>query len=138
MGAYVAQKLVKLLIQQQIPVKNARVGILGLTFKEDVHDIRNSKVPDIIAELKQFSITPLVHDPMADEEETLKEYGLHLSKFSDMKDLDAIVFAVNHRVFLEIGLASILGCLKQTAVFVDVKSAFPPASFSQNIAYWSL
>ena len=138
MGAYVAQKLVKLLIQQQIPVKNARVGILGLTFKEDVHDIRNSKVPDIIAELKQFSIAPLVYDPMADEEETLKEYGLHLSGFSDMRDLDAIVFAVNHRVFSEIGLAPILACLKQSAVFVDVKSAFPPESFSQNIAYWSL
>lgn len=138
MGAYVAQKLVKLLIQQQIQVKKARVGILGLTFKEDVHDIRNSKVPDIIAELKQFSISPLIHDPMADEEETLKEYGLHLSEFKDMQELDALIFAVNHRVFLDLGLDSIHACLKQTAVFVDVKSAFAPESFSQNIAYWSL
>ncbi len=138
MGAYVAQKLVKLLIQQQIQVKKARVGILGLTFKEDVHDIRNSKVPDIIAELKQFSISPLIHDPMADGEETLKEYGLHLSEFKDMQELDAIVFAVNHRVFLDLGLDSIRACLKQTAVFVDVKSAFAPENFPQNIAYWSL
>lgn len=138
MGAYVAQKLVKLLIQQQIPVKKARVGILGLTFKEDVHDIRNSKVPDIIAELKQFSITPLIHDPMADEAETLKEYGLRLSGFKEMQELDALIFAVNHRVFLDLGLDSIRACLKQTAVFVDVKSAFAPENFPQNIAYWSL
>ena len=138
MGAYVAQKLVKLLIQQQIPVKNARVGILGLTFKEDVHDIRNSKVPDIIEELQQFGITPLVHDPMADKEETLKEYRLHLSSFAEMRDLDAMVFAVNHRVFLETGLDVILASLRQYAVFVDVKSAFPPENFPQNIAYWSL
>lgn len=138
MGAYVAQKLVKLLIQQQIPVKNARVGILGLTFKEDVHDIRNSKVPDIVGELKQFSITPLIHDPMADQEETLKEYGLRLSTFDDFRDLDAVIFAVNHRVFLDLGLDSIRACLKQTSVFVDVKSAFDPGSFPQDIAYWSL
>ncbi len=138
MGAYVAQKLVKLLIQQQIPVKNARVGILGLTFKEDVHDIRNSKVPDIIEELQQFGITPLVHDPMADKEETLKEYRLHLSSFAEMRDLDAMVFAVNHRVFLETGLDVILASLRRYAVFVDVKSAFPPENFPQNIAYWSL
>jgi UDP-N-acetyl-D-glucosamine/UDP-N-acetyl-D-galactosamine dehydrogenase len=138
MGAYVAQKLVKLMIQQQIPVKQARVGILGLTFKEDVHDIRNSKVPDIVAELKQFNITPLIHDPMADAEETLEEYGLHLSAFKDMRDLDALVFAVNHRVFLELGLDSIRACLKPTGVFVDVKSAFAPEDFPKNISYWSL
>jgi UDP-N-acetyl-D-galactosamine dehydrogenase len=138
MGAYVAQKLVKMLIRQQITVKNARVGILGLTFKEDVHDIRNSKVPDIIAELNQFNITPLVHDPMANDEETLEEYGLHLSKFKDMQDLDALVFAVNHRVFLDLGLDTIRACLKQSSVFVDVKSAYSPEDFPKNIAYWSL
>jgi UDP-N-acetyl-D-galactosamine dehydrogenase len=138
MGAYVAQKLVKLLIQQQIPVKNARVGILGLTFKEDVHDIRNSKVPDIIAELQQFGITPLVHDPKADKDETLKEYGLHLSSFAEMRDLDAMVLAVNHHEFMEAGLDSILASLRRYAVFVDVKSAFSPESIPQHVAYWSL
>jgi len=138
MGAYVAQKLVKLLIQQQIQVKNARVGILGLTFKEDVHDIRNSKVPDIIDELQQFGITPLVHDPMADKEETHEEYGVHLSAFEELHDLDAVIYAVNHRLFLDLGLDSIRACLKDTAVFVDVKSAFEPGNFPKNIAYWSL
>jgi len=138
MGAYVAQKVVKLLIQQQLPVKNARVGIFGLTFKEDVHDIRNSKVPDIVAELKQFNITPLVHDPMADAAETKHEYGLDLAKLEDMHDLDALVFAVNHKVLLELGPDALRACMKKTAVFIDVKSAFAPSNFPQDIAYWSL
>ncbi|HET6331523.1 MAG TPA: nucleotide sugar dehydrogenase, partial [Holophagaceae bacterium] len=94
MGAYVAQKLVKLLIQQETPVKTARVGILGLTFKEDVHDIRNSKVPDIVEELRNFGIEPLIHDPLADAGATHEEYGLTLSPFEAFKELDALVFAV--------------------------------------------
>ncbi len=138
MGAFVAQKLVKLLIQQQIPVKRARVGILGLTFKEDVHDIRNSKVPDIVKELQQFGIEPLVHDPMAGKEETHEEYGLDLSPLQDFRDLDALVFAVSHRAFLESGLEPLLGCLKPTSVFVDVKSCFDPRDFPDRITYWSL
>jgi UDP-N-acetyl-D-galactosamine dehydrogenase len=138
MGAFVAQKLVKLLIQEQIPVKGARVGILGLTFKEDVHDIRNSKVPDIVEELRQFGINPLIHDPMADKEETHEEYGLDLSPFEEFKDLDALVFAVSHRRFLEPGIQPLLRCLKPKAVFVDVKSSFQPKDFAGQITYWSL
>ncbi len=138
MGAFVAQKLVKLLIQQQIQVKKARVGILGLTFKEDVHDIRNSKVPDIINELRQFGVNPLIHDPLADPEETLKEYGLTLSSFQEFKELDALIIAVTHRVFLELGIETIRACLKPVAVVVDVKSTFSPEIFPENISYWSL
>jgi UDP-N-acetyl-D-galactosamine dehydrogenase len=138
MGAYVAQKLVKLLIQQEVTVKGARVGILGLTFKEDVHDIRNSKVPDIVAELRQFGIEPLIHDPMADAEETLEEYGLHLSSFQDLRGLDGLIFAVNHRAFLDLGIDSIRACLKEKSVFLDVKSSFEPSSFPPKTAYWSL
>lgn len=138
MGAYVAQKLVKLMIQQQIPVKNARVGILGLTFKENVHDIRNSKVPDIVAELQQFNISPLIHDPMADPAETLHEYGLRLCKLEEIRELDALVLAVNHQVLLDLGLDAIRACMKGSAVFIDVKSVFAPGDFPQGIAYWSL
>ncbi len=78
MGPYVAQRLVKLLVHANIPVKGARVGVMGLTFKENVADIRNSKVPDIIEELKEFGIEPKLHDPFADPEETKHEYGLSL------------------------------------------------------------
>jgi len=138
MSAYVAQKLVKLLIQQQIQVKLARVGIFGLTFKEDVHDIRNSKVPDIVRELNQFGITPLVHDPMADPQETLHEYGLTLSPVEDLRELDAVVYAVNHARFREAGVAGLVACLNPRAVFVDVKSAFTTAAFPPGVTYWSL
>jgi len=138
MGAYVAQKLVKLLIQQETPVKTARVGILGLTFKEDVHDIRNSKVPDIVEELKNFGIEPLIHDPLADAGATHEEYGLTLSPFEAFKDLDALVFAVGHRAFLAGGPGALRGCLRPSAVLVDVKSCFQPGDFPAPMAYWSL
>ncbi|HET8715015.1 MAG TPA: nucleotide sugar dehydrogenase [Holophagaceae bacterium] len=138
MGAYVAQKLAKLLIQKEIPVKSAKVGILGLTFKEDVHDIRNSKVPDIVAELRQFGIEPLIHDPLADGEATHEEYGLHLSPYESFQDLDALVFAVSHKAFLDRGVDGIRAALKPTSVFVDVKSAFHPKDFAEPMAYWSL
>jgi len=138
MGAYVAQKLIKLLIQQQTQVKSAKVGILGLTFKEDVRDIRNSKVPDIVKELQQFGIEPLIYDPMADEAETEHEYGLKLSSFEAFQNLDALVLAVNHRQFLEMGPAAMQKCLAAKSVFIDVKSCCDPKQFATNVAYWSL
>ncbi len=138
MGAFVGQKVVKLLIQQTIQVKKARVGILGLTFKEDVHDIRNSKVPDIVHELNQFGVAPLVHDPLADPEEARREYGLQLSPLEDFQDLDALVYAVNHARFQQAGLDRLLECLNPKAVLVDVKSAFAGSHFPQGILYWSL
>ena len=138
MGAFVARKLVKMLIQQEIPVKTAKVGILGLTFKENVHDIRNSKVPDIVEELAEFGIVPLVHDPLADHEATHHEYGIHLSPLEAFKDLDAVVFAVNHQSFLDKGADMIKSCLKPRSVVVDVKSSFSPNAFPGQISYWSL
>ena len=103
MGAHVAQKLVKLLIDADITVKGARVGVLGLTFKEDCNDLRNSKVPDIVKELRQFGIDPLVHDPLASAPEALHEYGLKLSPWRELSPLDAMVFAVSHRWYLDLG-----------------------------------
>jgi UDP-N-acetyl-D-galactosamine dehydrogenase len=138
MGQYVAQKLVKLLIQQQIKVKTARVGILGLTFKENVHDIRNSKVPDIVAELKDFGITSLIHDPMADPADTLHEYGLELLPGSALVELDALILAVNHAVFLEPGIEALVRRLNPKAVFIDIKSCFEPTDFPAHVTYWSL
>ena len=138
MGAFIAQKLVKMLIQKEIPVKSAKVGILGLTFKEDVHDIRNSKVPDIVTELRQFGIDPLLHDPMADPDETHEEYGLHTTGFDAMHDLDAVIFAVSHKAFLDLGVDRVQACLKPSSVFVDVKSCFNPKDFPNRISYWSL
>jgi UDP-N-acetyl-D-galactosamine dehydrogenase len=138
MGAYVGQKVVKLLIQQKIPVKGARVGILGLTFKEDVHDIRNSKVPDIVKELNQFGIEPLVHDPMAHAGETQHEYGIQLSEFRDLQSLDALILAVNHKVFKDMGLDAIRALVRDRGVVIDVKSMYNPADFGSSVVYWSL
>jgi UDP-N-acetyl-D-galactosamine dehydrogenase len=138
MGAYVAQKLVKLLIQGGIRVKTSRVGILGLTFKENVRDIRNSEVPDIIAELDQFGIKPLVCDPMADPGETLHEYGLQLSPLAELGGLDALILAVNHAEFLAPGARDLIRRLNSPSVFIDVKSCLDPGDFPDAVTYWSL
>jgi UDP-N-acetyl-D-galactosamine dehydrogenase len=138
MGAYVAQKLVKIMIQQSIKVKTAKVGIMGLTFKENVHDIRNSKVPDIITELQQFGIAPLVCDPYADPRETEHEYGLKLTPVAEFEGMDALILAVNHAEFLEAGAGALVRRLNPASVFIDVKSCFEPAEFPAGVTYWSL
>src|SRR5439155_9722331 len=102
MSTHIAQQLVKLLATHDLRVKGARVGVLGLTFKENVRDLRNSKVPDIVHELRQFGIEPLIHDAMADVAEATHEYGLQLSALEQFHDLDALIFAVAHRAYLEL------------------------------------
>ena len=105
MGAFVAQKLVKLLIARDVPVRRARVGVLGLTFKENVPDLRNSRVPDILQELATFGIAAMVHDPLADRRCGHIEYGLELAPLDLLRQLDAMVLAVPHRAYLELGRA---------------------------------
>ncbi len=135
MGAWVAQRTVKLLINGGRPVKGARVGVLGLTFKENVADIRNSKVPDILAELREFGVDPLLTDVYATPEEAQHEYGLTLTPLSELKDLDALILAVSHREYL--GVEALKGRLKPGGVLVDVKSALDPAAFD-GFTYWCL
>src|SRR5947209_7797754 len=103
MGGFIAQRLVKLLIAAGRPVKYARVGILGITFKEDVPDLRNSRVPDIVAELRQFGIAASVADPLADRAEAKREYGVELVPLGALTELDGLVLAVPHRVLGEGG-----------------------------------
>ena len=138
MGKFVAQRLVKLLVNADIPVKGARVGVLGLSFKEDVNDIRNSKVPDIVTELKEFGINTMIHDPLANPKDALHEYGLSLCSLDELRALDGIVFAVSHKAYLEMGAEKIAGSLRQGGVFVDVKSAFSGGALGRGIHYWSL
>ncbi|MCG5511971.1 nucleotide sugar dehydrogenase [Ectothiorhodospira shaposhnikovii] len=138
MGAYVAQRLVKLLIEQDRPVKQGRVGILGLTFKENVPDLRNSRVPDIIKELRQFGIEPLIHDPLADAQEAHHEYGLTLSPLEAFQDLDGLILAVPHRAYLAAGSDSLARRLASSGVLIDVKSALSPSVVGATQAYWSL
>ncbi len=137
-GAFIAQRLVKSLIQRECRVKGARVGVLGLTFKEDCNDLRNSKVPDIITELRQYGIEPLVHDPIGNAKEAMHEYGLELSDLERFKDLDALVVAVSHKQYLEMGATKLLSFVRDGGFFIDVKSAFKPTEMERDIFYWSL
>jgi UDP-N-acetyl-D-galactosamine dehydrogenase len=137
-GAYVAQRLVRLLIDADITVKNARVGVLGLTFKEDCTDIRNSRVPDILRELRGFGIAPSVHDPIANPAEAMHEYGVKLVPAEELVGLDAIILAVSHRGYLELGQPGILAMIRDGGVLVDVKSVLDPARTERKIRYWSV
>ncbi|MBL8611221.1 MAG: nucleotide sugar dehydrogenase [Myxococcales bacterium] len=138
MGSYIAQRTVKLLVHADIPVKGARVGVLGLTFKEDVTDIRNSKVPDIVTELAQFGIQPLVHDPIANPDEAAHEYGLKLSPMSELTRLDALILAVSHKWYTDRGQRELLASVRDGGVVVDVKSALDPSAVGRGIRYWSV
>jgi len=139
MGQFIAEKTVKLLCQKELPVTNAKVGILGVTFKENVPDLRNSRVPDIIRELKDYGIDPIVVDDLADPEEAREEYGLTLNEENNLVDLDALVFAVPHEMYFQRGALHWTGRLKSTGgVFVDVKSKFDPKDVPEPHVYWSL
>jgi UDP-N-acetyl-D-glucosamine/UDP-N-acetyl-D-galactosamine dehydrogenase len=138
MGAFVAQRLIKLLIASERPIKGAKVGILGLTFKEDVPDLRNSRVPDIIAELKGFGVQPIVHDPMADAAEAMHEYGVELVGIERFANLDGVIYAVSHRLLKERGDGFVFGMLGPGGVLIDVKSAINRAAVPARIAYWAL
>jgi len=96
MGKYVAESLVKELIQADVNIKRAKVAVLGFTFKENVPDFRNTRVIDIVDELKDYGIKPLIHDPQADFDEVYDEYGIEMDTYEDIKDMDAIILTVNH------------------------------------------
>lgn len=142
MGKYVAENLVKKLIQANVPVKDARVLIMGLTFKENCPDVRNTKVTDIINELKSYGIEPFVCDPQADEEEAQKAYGITLCDYQDLDNLDAIVMAVGHAEFKKIPPEDLLGRFSRTSpkerVFIDVKGLLDRKKMEKSCIYWRL
>ncbi|MGB8328700.1 MAG: nucleotide sugar dehydrogenase [Polyangiales bacterium] len=137
MGHYVAQRTIKLLRKQDHAIKGARIAILGLTFKENVPDLRNSRVPDIVSELREFGIDPMVHDPMASGEEALREYGIEMRPFDALSDLDGVILAVPHRQYLA-QLDRIVGSLRRGGLFIDVKSAVDDSGLRDDLLYWSL
>lgn len=107
MGKYVAENCIKSLISAGKNVKNAKVAILGFTFKENCPDTRNTKVIDIINELKEYGIYPVISDPEADKDEAERLYGIEFTDMKDIKDMDAIVLAVAHEAFRELSLRDI-------------------------------
>ncbi len=137
MGSEIARKTVKLLIGRDVLPSTAKVGVLGLTFKADVPDIRNSKVPDIVAELAEFGIEPLVSDPYANSDEVQREYGIAMCEPGDLADLDALILAVDHADYLSAN-AALAKRLKPEGVLIDVKSALNAKDLPESVLYWSL
>ncbi len=134
---YIAQEAVKLLSAGDLPLRQARVAIFGLTFKENVPDLRNSKIPDIVAELRQYGITALVHDPLGDPDEARHEYGLTLASLDALVELDVLILAVSHQSYLD-DLPALLRRVKDGGVVIDVKSVVDPARMERGLRYWSL
>ena len=131
MAAYVAQQTVKGMIRNSGTIKGAKVIVLGLTFKENCPDLRNSKVADVVHELREFGCEVSVHDPIAVSSEAEHEYGIRLTPWDELPtQADALVAAVSHREYLAQPLAGILGKLKPGGVFSDVKSAYDPAAIA--------
>ncbi len=139
MGAYIAQRTVKELIHARVRVEGARVLILGLTFKENCPDIRNSKVMDIVHELREYGIDPLVHDPLADPQDAQSTYGIRLLRDLPV-NVDAVILAVAHRAYAEAGSAAVKEILTpDRGVVIDVKDFYEPGDFDEtNIRYWRL
>jgi UDP-N-acetyl-D-galactosamine dehydrogenase len=141
MGKYCAENLVKKLILADIPVKSARVAILGFTFKENCPDTRNTKVIDIYHELQDYGITPIVSDPEADAGEAERLYGMKFVPMSDLSDLDAVILAVAHDPFktLTIGDLDKLYRPNSQKVLLDLKGILPKQEYlAANYLYWRL
>ncbi len=139
MGAYVAQETVKQMIANGVQVKGAKVNVLGLTFKENCPDLRNSKVVDVIRELQSFGCEVHVHDPLGEPREAEHEYGISLSAWNELPECDAVVAAVSHTAYLEKPFNELTAKLKQGGVFTDVKSAYDPAAIqAAGFKFWRL
>jgi UDP-N-acetyl-D-galactosamine dehydrogenase len=140
MGKYVAENVVKSLIKAEKSVKNARVAILGFTFKENCPDTRNTKIFDIVKELREYGIEPLVADPEADSEEAKKLYGVEFTGIAEIKDMDAVVLAVAHTVFSSLTMNdtdSFFGEGKK--VLLDLKGILDRKEYEEaGYCYWRL
>jgi len=122
MGQYVASEVLKLMISEDIRIKDAKVLVLGITFKENCPDVRNTKVVDVIAALKEYNTNVTIFDPWANEEEVLQEYNLKSTRTLPNEKFDAIVLTVSHKEFLKIDFSQIKN---EKAVVYDVKNILP-------------
>mgnify|MGYP001481508827 CR=1 FL=1 len=136
MGQFVAQKLVKMLASGGVPLGRARVGVLGVTFKENVPDMRNSRVPDIIEELREYGVEPLVHDPLVDGQDASEELQVQLSEWDELQDLDGLILAVPHREYPELVCNDLARIMKPNGAIVDVKAILRDRTLPAGIDYW--
>ena len=140
MGKFVAEKTVKTMTAAGIEVTSAKINILGVTFKEDCPDLRNSQVVSIIEELKSYGTLELhVHDPLANQVQAAQEYGIRLSDWNDLPTADAVLVAVAHNHYRRMTAGELQAKLKQPGVLIDVKSIFEPQAFEgTEMSYWRL
>lgn len=141
MGKYVAERTVKKLIADGKKIKGSNVLIMGLTFKENCPDLRNSKVEDIILELKEYGVNVHVTDPIAYKEQAMKEYNVELENLEDMKDMDGIIVAVSHKEYKEMKLEDLKKHFYingNRPVLMDIKGVFDRGEAEKEYAYWRL
>ena len=142
MGKYVAENTVKQMIKSGKKIKGAKVLVLGLTFKEDVPDIRNTKVVDIVHELEDYGVNVLIHDPLAAPDETRHEYNLEITELSAVGKVDAVIYAVSHNQFAELKIndfAKLCSNGNGQGVVIDVKSILNKGEVeAAGMVYWSL
>ena len=140
MGMYIADKAVKKMVEAGLAPKTADVVILGLTFKENCPDIRNSKVYDISKQLRTYGIEPRIVDPWADREDAYIEYGVKLYSINDIKNVDCIIVAVAHRQFVENRIENIENMFgedqEHNKVLIDVKGIYDIENLKKSNIYW--
>jgi len=124
MGKYIAGKTVKEMIAADRKIKGSRVAVLGITFKENCEDIRNSRVFDVIAELQTYGIEVLVHDPLANARDAKREHGIELVGFEDLVDIDAMIAAVAHDALISLNVAMLAATGSSGMPFIDIKSSY--------------
>lgn len=139
MGKFIADQTIKHIIQGGGQVKRARVNVLGLTFKENCADIRNTKVVDIIHELESFGVEVYLHDPVANTEEAKHEYGVNILPWEELPQADAIIMAVAHNEFIDMPLKHLIGKVAHAGCFIDVKSKFDQGALeAEGLRVWRL
>ena len=142
MGAFVADTTVKMMVEAGLAPKKAKVAILGLTFKENCPDIRNSKVVDIFKRLKEYGVVPSISDPWANDEDAYREYGIHLQSIDKIKDADCVIVAVAHEAYKAKGLQYVMdlfGKDSEEKVLIDVKGIYAPKDLkAKKISWWRL
>lgn len=139
MGKYVAEQTVKHINRLGKPINGAKIGVLGLTFKENCSDIRNTKVIDIIDELNAYHADIVLHDPRADADAVKHEYSIQMSSWDDLNDLDAMILAVPHSDYLKHPLADLVSRLKNPKLLIDIKSVFDTAHLEEHgVHVWRL
>ncbi len=139
MAKFVAEKTVKEMIAAGFPIKGCKVNVLGLTFKENCPDLRNSKVADLIAELQDYGIDVHVYDPLADADEAMHEYGIKLDTWEELPQANALIAAVSHRELVAKGLQELLHKVVKNGCFIDIKSNYDPAALREaGLSVWRL